>query len=263
VEGQTLSEIRIDWGLLTTVLAVQLPLMIAFPIFLGFAIRRRLQVPMSVWLIGAGAFVVSQLVHLPLNFALGLIGPPRGVALLPRAALGAVAGLSAGVCEETARWLAMRFLMKDERSWRSAVQFGAGHGGIEAILFGGLVLLNLVNVLLAPHAASLGLSADDQAALRHGARQFWQAPPLHAALGGYERLCAMSFHIGASTLVLLSLVKGRLRYLFVAILLHAAMNFPIVYVQDIGIGPFYLLLTVFAAIMLVVCWRVRRELEPS
>jgi uncharacterized membrane protein YhfC len=242
--------------LLATVLVVQLPLMIVFPIVLGFTLRRRLQVPMSVWLIGALAFVVSQMVHLPLNFALGLLGPPRGVALLPRPVIGVVAGLSAGVCEESARWLALRFLLKDRRSWKDGLQFGAGHGGIEAILFGGLVLIGLVNVLLAPYAAALGLNADDQAALRHAARQYWATPALHAFLGGYERLCAMAFHVGASVIVLRGVVRGKIGYLFAAILLHAALNFPIVYLNEIGTGPFYVLLTLFGAGMLAIAWRL-------
>jgi uncharacterized membrane protein YhfC len=224
--------------------------MIVVPIVVGVVLRRRLGTTMAIWAIGAAAFVSSQIVHLPLNFALGLLGPPRGVALLPLWAVGAIAGLSAGLCEESARYVAMRWFLKKHRSWESAVQFGAGHGGIEAILFGVLALLALINVLIAPAASSLGLSLDDQAALRHAARLYWQAPWYHPVLAGYERLCAIGVHIGLSTLVMRGVARGQIGYLLLAILLHAMTNFPIVYMPQIGLLPIYVFLTLMAAALL-------------
>src|SRR5262245_54468019 len=193
--------------------------MIVVPIVLGLRIRRRWGEPMSVWALGAVAFVASQVVHLPLNFALGLLGPARGVALLPLPVVGAIAGFSAGICEETARYLLMKFVMREGRSWTAGVQFGAGHGGVEAIIFGVLVLLGLVNVLLTPVSDKLGLSLDDQAALRHGARLYWDMAWYKPVLAGYERLCAIAFHIGASTLVLRGIVRQNIGYLLLAIVL--------------------------------------------
>lgn len=233
--------------------------MIGFPIGLGWFLARRLGEPFSVWATGALAFVASQVVHLPLNYALGLLGPPRGVALMPLPIVGLVAGLSAGICEELARWLAFRYVIARSRSWNGAVLFGAGHGGIEAILLGFLVALGLANVPLAPAAAALGLSEDQQAALRHAARLYWQTPWYHAALAGYERLCAIAFHIGASTLVLRAVVRRNVGYLLAAIGLHAALNFPIVYGRELGLAALYAYLTLAALGMLVLCLRLRRR----
>lgn len=233
--------------------------MIGVPLALGFVIRKRSGEPFSVWTMGAIAFVASQVVHLPLNFALGLLGPARGVALLPLPIVGLVAGLSAGVCEETARYLALSFVLRDRRAWQTGVQFGAGHGGIEAIVLGVLALFGLVNVLLAPHASSLGLSLDDQAALRHGARQYWEMPWYLPVLAGYERLCAISFHIGASTLVLHGIVMRRVRWLLLAIALHTLLDFPIVFQKAIGHVGIYSYLTVAALGMLGICWWLRRR----
>ncbi len=50
-------------------LLFQIPLMIGLPLWLGLRLRRKLDIPMKVWAIGALAFVVSQVVHLPLNWA--------------------------------------------------------------------------------------------------------------------------------------------------------------------------------------------------
>ncbi len=79
---------------------VQYPLMILLPLFLGWWIRRRYRVGWGIFLAGAGTFIFSQVVHLPLNWALGLVGGGRGVALWPLVPLALAAGLSAGVCEE-------------------------------------------------------------------------------------------------------------------------------------------------------------------
>ncbi|MEJ5200433.1 MAG: YhfC family glutamic-type intramembrane protease, partial [Anaerolineae bacterium] len=133
--------------ILTTIL-IQLPLMILFPLLLGGWIRRRYGMGWGLFAAGALTFVASQVVHLPLNYALGLLGGGRGVALWPLPLMAVVAGLSAGVCEEGARWVALRFFLKRTRGWRSALQFGAGHGGGEAIIFGLLVLANFVTMLV-------------------------------------------------------------------------------------------------------------------
>ena len=91
---------------------IQYPLMIFFPLVLGWWIRRRYGVGWGIFLAGAATFILSQIVHLPLNWALGLLGGGRGVALWPLAAMALVAGLSAGVCEEGARWIVLTFFLK-------------------------------------------------------------------------------------------------------------------------------------------------------
>ena len=102
--------------LLSSVL-IQYPLMILFPLALGWWIRRRYGVGWGIFWAGAATFILSQIVHLPLNWALGLLGGGRGVALWPLAAMALVAGLSAALCEEGARWIVLTFFLK---------QFAAG-----------------------------------------------------------------------------------------------------------------------------------------
>ena len=97
--------------LLSSVL-IQYPLMILFPLALGWWIRRRYRVGWGIFWAGAATFVLSQIVHLPLNWALGLLGGGRGVALWPLAAMALVAGLSAALCEEGARWIVLTFFLK-------------------------------------------------------------------------------------------------------------------------------------------------------
>src|SRR6185436_234688 len=127
-------------------------LMIALPIALGVFLTRRFKLGWGLWAIGAATFVLSQVVHLPLLWGIdqlaknGVIpAPPENWILLSNAIL---LGLLAGLCEETARYLVYRFWIKDARTWREGVLFGAGHGGLEAIILGGLVALSFINMVV-------------------------------------------------------------------------------------------------------------------
>lgn len=51
-------------------------------------------------------------------------------------------GLAAGLFEETGRYLTMRFLMKGKWTRENALMYGAGHGGLEAVLILGMASVN-------------------------------------------------------------------------------------------------------------------------
>lgn len=238
--------VQVAWGNLCVAALGQFPLMLLLPLALAVALKRRVGARYALFALGGATFVASQVVHLPLNWALGLMGPPRGVALLPLPLVGLVAGLSAGLCEELARYLTMSFVVKNDRGWPAALGLGAGHGGVEAMIFGGLALLGLINVLSAPYAAHFGVSEGDQAILRHAARQYWALPWYLPLLAGWERVCAIAFHVGASVLVMRAVTRRNLGYLALAVLLHAALDAPLVYAPAIGLFWLYAFLTLAA-----------------
>lgn len=242
---------------LLTALLFQYPLMILFPILLGWWIRRRFGVSWSIYFIGAATFILSQIVHLPLNWALGLLGGGRGVALWPLLPMALVAGLSAGVCEEGARWLVLRFWAKKVRSWAPGLQFGAGHGGAEAIIFGLLAAMSLIQALvlrsLDLEAMNLpGASADQ---IRTALAQYWQTPWYMAALAGLERVFAITMQVALASLVVRSVVWGQagkpiaaIGWLLAAIGVHTLLDFWAVWgIRTLGIWPMYGGLLVLAA----------------
>lgn len=116
--------------------------------------------------------------------------------------------LSAALVEEVGRFVAMRFLLKNP-SWTSGVLFGAGHGGIEAIIFVGITALVLL------FSANSGM---------YGLDYF---------IGGIERLFAILLHISLSLLVLRSVSERRISLLFLAIFFHTFVN------SLVGIVPIY------------------------
>ncbi len=118
----------------------------------GQVLIRKYKVAWVVFAIGAVTFIMSQLVHIPLlgwltrMFQEGrLPTPPEEWHLVFNAV---VLGLAAGLSEETMRYLVYRYWIKDVRNWSQALVFGAGHGGIEAIWVGFIVILGYFNMLV-------------------------------------------------------------------------------------------------------------------
>src|SRR5690625_4273823 len=105
-------------------------------IALLYAFYKKRYIPFGL---GILAFVVSQiLLRIPLMEYIGQNSAAYSMFSVTQPVLfSIVIGLSAGVFEELARFVAMRFLMK-QRDWQSGFLFGAGHGGIEAVLFVGV-----------------------------------------------------------------------------------------------------------------------------
>ncbi|MEW6567328.1 MAG: YhfC family glutamic-type intramembrane protease [Chloroflexota bacterium] len=205
-------------------------LMVLFPLGLWLAMSRRFR--MGLRLVGAGAltFVASQVLHLPFNAwglsrifeVLGLESAPRGQAMVLAALL---LGLSAGVFEESARYLVYRFWLKDARTWRQAVLFGAGHGGIEAILLGALALLTLFQMASLRNVDLATVVPAEQLELaRQQMQAYWAASWSEALLPALERALAVMLHISLAVTVLQALVRRNAGWLVLAIGWHAVAN---------------------------------------
>jgi uncharacterized membrane protein YhfC len=216
-------------------------LMLGLPLALGAFLSRRLRVPWRLWGVGAATFILSQIGHLPFNAAAlnpVLRGLPDNAWRVPLQALAL--GLSAGVFEEIARYLVYRFWIKDARQWRQGVMFGAGHGGVEAMIVGvlaGMTALNLV-VLTTVDPATLGLAGEQLAEVERQVAAALSVPWYFALLGAVERAFAMTFHIAAAVLVLQAVRRRNLLWLLAAILWHTALNAVSLIVLDRA-GPLW------------------------
>lgn len=201
-------------------------LMMAFGLGAGVLLARWKGLDWRLYGIGAAAFTGSQIFHIPFNYwALnpGLVAAseklsPTGFLVLSALALG----LSAGVFEETARFLAFRFWLKDERTWGEALMFGAGHGGWEAILLGALTLFSVFN-LLALRGADLAtlIPAESLALAQTQVDTFWALPWYAVLLGAVERAATIVFHLSLSVLVLQAFTRGNPLWWALAVLWHA------------------------------------------
>lgn len=195
------------------------------PVAAGLWWSRRSGAPISAWAKGALVFFVSQCVlRLPWQIPLGIwLGPHIHGSYVRGYAWIAASALTAGLFEEVGRWFGYRWLVKGERSFRVGVQFGLGHGGIEAMLLVGVSLGGalVVYLLLATgHMPPMNAEAHDKVVAAMAA--------MHAGdlgAGILERIMAMTVHVGLSLLVLQGIVRGSRAWLAGAIAAHFAVDF--------------------------------------
>lgn len=248
---------------------VQILIMLGFPVALWLLLRQRSGVTWG--LIGAGtfSFIASQVVHLPLNWALGLLGGGRGVALWPMPLMALVAGLSAGVCEEMARYLVLRFWRREARSWMQGVAFGAGHGGMEALLLGLLVAVNFVAMvaLRGIDPSVLGLSGEVLEQVQAQLDAYWSLPWYLPLLGGLERVSAITVQIALSLLVLRAFTRQNPGWLLAAIGAHAVVDGVAVFLAGLGWSALALegvvLIFALGGLALILAFRPSRCISES
>lgn len=252
----------VNLWLLVAILAVQLPVMIGLPVLLGWYIHRRWGVAWGAFAVGVLSFVLSQLIHIPLNLGLGLLGQQtRGVALWALFPKGLVVGLSAGVCEEGARLLVVGLFARNIRGWRAGLQFGAGHGGAESIILGLLAALNIGAILASRSMGALGqaLPADVVAQLQAAQGVFWGQSaglPLVAAL---ERIFAIMLQITLAVLVVTAVTRRRPLYLLLALALHTVADGWIIWAQSLGVAAIEAGVGLAAIFGLWLVWRLREQ----
>jgi uncharacterized membrane protein YhfC len=132
------------------------------------------------------------------------------------------AGLAAGLFEETARLIGFKWLIRvreDENPY-TGIAYGLGHGGIEAILLGGMASIsNLIFALMVnANAVPAGLEAI--------AQQLATTPSYLFLITGVERVLAMTIHLSLSMIVLKAVTDRKWGYYVLAIGLHTLINFP-------------------------------------
>jgi ABC-2 type transport system ATP-binding protein len=206
-------------------LAVDVLICVLAPILLARAILARYPVSWATVAAGAAAFVASQVVHIPFNaFVLPLL-PGRGEPFHVPIILAFV-GLSAGVCEETARYVALRWARPKDRSGPHALAFGAGHGGIESIWIGLGAAWALFKLLYIERVGvdQLGLGAADQSALAEQLAALDHLGGASPMLGALERLLVIPFHVAMTCLVMRAVAERRPIFLALAILGHALLD---------------------------------------
>jgi uncharacterized membrane protein YhfC len=202
-------------------------LMIAMPIMLGVILAKRAKASWSLFGVGALAFIASQIVHLPLNFGLTRLFAAILPITTPQPWMipfnAVVLGLTAGLCEETARYLALRWVVPRARSFRDALMLGAGHGGIEAILLGLLTGFAFIQMMTLRQTGldSLGLTGQQLAQAQQQIAAYWSAPAYMVMLGAVERFFAIILHLSLSVIVMQVFLRRQWRWLVLAIGYHA------------------------------------------
>ena len=198
----------------------------ALPIGLFVYAKKKLGAKTAPFFIGCGVFFVMVLM---LEAAIHrIVFQLAGEALTGSVILYAVyGGLMAALFEETGRYIAMRFLVKP-MDFPNAFMYGAGHGGVEAMLLCGVASIsNIASAVMinsgtmSAQLASLDAkkAADTAAALS----ALWTTPSLTFFAGGVERIIVV-LHLSLSILVFQSIRKKSQKDLLNAYLFHFVID---------------------------------------
>ena len=254
------------------VMVVNAILGFAIPIFLAWWAVKKHNAKISTILIGAATFFVFALVLESLVHRLVLTGD-RGAAIQGNVLYYALyGGLMAGLFEETGRFLAMKFLLKKEPSeTKPGVSYGLGHGGIEMILLFGFSMISLLSMSV---MINLGMTDTllaktpeaSQAALTAQCEQLKTMSAGTYLYGLWERLSAITLHVGLSILVWVAVRKGgKWLWLFpAAILLHALVDgLAVILSKAVGYFAIETIVMALAIAVAGLAWLVARKAFPK
>ena len=241
----------------------------AVPIVLACWLVRKYKAKWSTILMGAAAFVVAALVLESIVHQLVLNGP-HGAAIRESTLWYALyGGLMAGIFEETARFLVMKFFMKKREpdTTLPGVAYGVGHGGAEMLVLFGIGMVSSIVMALMVNAGQMdALMAktpeSSQAALQAQVAQLTDTKPGLILIGLWERIAAIVLQISLSVIVWTGVRKGgKWLWLFpLAILLHATIDGCLVPMsKSVGMLPIELIVTSEAAAVAALAWLIARK----
>jgi len=196
-------------------------LMILIPILLGIFLAWKFKLSWRLFLFGGFAFILSQIFHLPINavFAHFIPGLGSGDAVWLQAL---IFGFTAAITEELARYSILRNNLKEARSWKQALMFGAGHGGFEAMILGILAGLTVVNMIALKNNPGLlaNLPADKAQLASQQVAAFWSASWHLALMGAVERVSALTIQVSLAVIVMPVFLRQNKNWLWAAVGWH-------------------------------------------
>lgn len=206
------------------------------PIALLIFVRKKYGAPIIPALVGALAFVLFALVLEQQMHMLVLKPAADGtIALRSQPFLYMLYGcFAAGIFEETARFISFHILKRRFQGIKTAVSYGIGHGGTEAILIAGLAMIN--NAVFAFMVNSNGIESftagENGALIAQQIQALAATPPSMFLVSALERMSALAIQIGLSVIVFYSVYPKRRLWLFpLAILIHAVIDAPAALMQ--------------------------------
>lgn len=229
MEYEMISGSTISVFMLMTIIGITAPLVLVL------VWKLKTKQPLMIILTGAVTFFLSAVILESLP-KLILLQPtnPVGQFVMSNAFLCAmVAGLLAGIFEETGRFVAYKFVLKKNKDRRTAIGYGIGHGGFEV-----MYLLTLTGVQYLAYAfiinkGEFGTIINQVASVSPEQAEALEALPAMIAATTFttlifsvlERIGAMLIHISCSIIVFSAVnEKGKIWLYPLAIVLHALID---------------------------------------
>lgn len=194
------------------------------PIALIISVRVNFKTKISNFFVGCVTYVffamfLEALFH-------GLILKLTGTAFSDQKVLYAIfAGLTAAIFEEMGRYVVMKYWMKDKLNRGSAIMYGVGHGGVEAIAVVGISYASnyLISKMINSGQLEETLAAMDEtmrADTIQSLSSLWTSPAADFYVAGIERISVIILQIALSFLMFRAVKKNDPRLITMAMLIH-------------------------------------------
>lgn len=242
-------------------MAVTLLISVLLPIVLCIFIRCRTKAKISSFFYGCGVFVIfalvlEQILH---TIVLGVFGEAVTGNIL---VYGLYGGAAAALFEETGRFVAMKFFMKKNLTKENALMYGAGHGGVEAILIVGLSYISSIAnaILINTHQMETVLAVLDESQKESTLKSLsvlWTTSSDLFFAAGVERIWAIILQISLSVLVYKAVKSGQKKFLALAMGIHFLVDFiAVISAQRLSVWIIELLIFVMTAVASVIAYRI-------
>ena len=233
---------------------INVVVMIIFPVVTAAFFINRYKSYWRFWLIGGAIFLISQLGHIPFNYFASKILNNTSLVLWDKNQQilfnAGFLGLSAGIWEETSRYLGYRIWLKKPKAWRDGLILGLGHGSFEAILIGFIALYVLLQMVAFKDTDLSFLIPVDRIDFTYKSIQaYWNVNWYDSLLGALERVLTIPIQVLLSILIIQIFKRGNMIWLFVAIIIHTIIdasvviliNYSSIYITEAIIALFSLL----------------------
>lgn len=253
---------------------------IVIPFILALLIVKRFEVSWKYFGFGALVFVLVQIPHFGLLAGLtalfNRLVPPNALSSAAQVAINAVVlGLLAGLFEEFGRYFVFKYWLEEVRSFKPALMFGAGWGGIESISVGiavaisvySLFMLSNLNPAKLPQKTVASLNAQQKSQLAEQVKlakdQLKKMHSYEFLVGLLERIFAIILQLAFTLIVVQAFIKNRFFYVWLAVIYHAFVDgLGVVFAKNIFVAE--LIVGVFALSALAVIVSLSKDQEvPS
>lgn len=224
------------------------------PFIFILILRRKFKIQWIPILIGAATFIIFAMVLEQISHVLVLRpGADGTIALLADSPwLYVLYGvLAAGIFEETGRLVAFLLMKRKYNQMDSAVSYGIGHGGIEAIIVLGLGMLNSIIFSVMINNGSSVIESLPSGTIE----SITGTSNITYMLSIVERVFAIGVHIGLSIIVFASVMQKGKWWLFpLAIVLHALTNMTAAMLQAGLLTNMWAMYAGFIVMTLITLW---------
>ncbi|MBP1915576.1 putative membrane protein YhfC [Lederbergia galactosidilyticus] len=231
---------------------------IGLPIVLVVLFKKKFGISLYVLLIGMATFLVFALIleNIPHVYFLTINSSTSEWFKNPWLYM-LYGGLMAGIFEETGRLIMMKYVLKKYRGWKDGLAFGLGHGGFEAAVLVGISSISTIAMAIMINNGSFDSIIAADPSLEVVKEQLTGSSAL-VWLGGIERISAIAIQLGLSILVMYGVKNRKLIFYFLAILIHALIDFPAALYQTGTIENIFVVEIIIAIIAVIaIIWIVK------